>query len=148
MDAAAVDAASAAAAAGAGTAWPAPAPMRSSTRLRAGAFIAVQFLGMVMRHRQPVSENKGRFLMARAKYAGFSGRGGGGGLFFKLPGGEHPPTPIHPLPYTHMLQSDFPGHSDGTAYYALGIYDDTAGTFLNATTDPSALDFSETYVSI
>ena len=30
-------------------------------------------------------------------------------------------------PYTHMLQSDFPGHADGTAFYALGVYDESKG---------------------
>ena len=63
-------------------------------------------------------------------------RGGGGGLFFPLPGNTaspRPPGPYEPS-YTHMLQSDFSGDSDGTAYYALGKYNPSTGTFDNATT--------------
>ena len=47
-----------------------------------------------------------------------------------------------------MLQSDFPGHADGTAFYALGVYDESEGSFEHATglQEPRALDFSETYV--
>ena len=47
-----------------------------------------------------------------------------------------------------MLQSDFPGKSDGSAFYALGTYNEAAGTFDGATglDAPRALDFSETYV--
>ena len=55
-------------------------------------------------------------------------RGGGGGLFFPLPAhGPHAAGSTTPPP-THMLQSDF--HQDGTAYYALGVYDATSGKFL------------------
>lgn len=50
--------------------------------------------------------------------------------------------------FTHMLQSDFPNHADGTAFYALGVYDELKGSFEDATglQEPRALDFSQTYV--
>ena len=60
-------------------------------------------------------------------------RGGGGGLFFRLPGDPA-------APYTHMLQSDFPGRGDGSTFFALGTYDSSAGTFTN-TSGPRSLDF-------
>ena len=41
-------------------------------------------------------------------------RGGGGGLFFPLP--KAPGAAEAEGPFTHMLQSDFPGKSDGTAF--------------------------------
>ena len=45
-----------------------------------------------------------------------------------------------------MLQSDFPGQADGTAYYALGRYNPSNGTFDHTAAEPRALDFSNTYV--
>jgi sucrose-6-phosphate hydrolase SacC (GH32 family) len=47
-----------------------------------------------------------------------------------------------------MLQSDFPSHADGTALYALGVYDESEGSFEHATglQEPRALDLSQTYV--
>ena len=41
-------------------------------------------------------------------------RGGGGGLFFRLP--KAPGAAEAEGAFTHMLQSDFPGKSDGTAF--------------------------------
>jgi len=78
-------------------------------------------------------------------------RGGGGGLFFPLPspassseGGVPAKSPEGGV-YTHILQSDFPGHADGTAFYALGTYDEDKGTFI-ASNEPRALDFSDNFV--
>ena len=74
-------------------------------------------------------------------------RGGGGGLFYKLPKAQ-PAAAAASAGYTHMLQSDFPGQPDGTAFYALGTYNEQAGSFDGATGPlaPCALDFSPTYV--
>ena len=107
----------------------------------------------------------------------YPSRGGGGGLFYRLPKAHRHrlSTPPSTLPrrtkpdsdvrlgtnrqpstartpaaarYTHMLQSDFPGHPDGTAFYALGAYDEQAGSFDGVTGPlaPRALDFSPTFV--
>lgn len=75
----------------------------------------------------------------------YATRGGGGGLFFALPRPASSPLG-DVLSYSHMLQSDFPGHADGTAFYALGSYDEAKGTFTGVSNEPRALDFSENFV--
>jgi len=63
----------------------------------------------------------------------YSHRGGGGGLFFPVPGKAG----------LHMLQTDYPGGpGDGTALFAIGQYDAFKGSFNQTIPGPMALDFS------
>lgn len=82
--------------------------------------------------------------------------GGGGALFYPLPGtGDETPTQAGgrghqtgasppdapPLRPTHMLQTDLPGHGDGVTAFVLGVYNASTGSFAPSNnTPPSFLD--------
>ena len=83
--------------------------------------------------------------------------GGGGALFYPLPGtGDETitqaggrgreastttTTTASPLPPTHMLQTDLPGHGDGVTAFIFGVYNASTGSFTPSNnTAPSFLD--------